>query len=574
MAKIPNTIRRNGIYYVRLRVPKELRDFYTGNEIWRSLKTADPQKARISAPKKVAEIREEFEQKLAISLADENEKRRTIQIIRNNIPRYMQEHFQRELKLDEQERRIAKKDKSSVELYKRTRPKFRSEIGNHLAYGDTAIIEWAADEIIGKEKLHIEKGSPIYDELCQNLLRAQAQAEKIKAGRDSGEFEIARSTLPEELTAPLSNPAISIAANEDERLLTLVPEYLSSREDISKEWRTANERILTNFMSYAGRSIKAGQLDKKLVRNWVNQLKLYPARSSQFKGNELASFQQIIERNDAEKKPCLEFKTINKYLSALSAFMKWLIANDYLVANPCDGMSLPYRKAERKRDPFSMDDLNSIFSSPIYTGCENINTQAGLAKVGAMMVSDHRFWLPLLGLYSGARLGELIQLTCADVQEIGGIMCMSINTNDEKSVKNSNAIRIVPLHPVLLNLGFKGFLEVRSNDGESKRLFPEVHEDSLGRVSSIYSKQFAIYLKRIGVKTNARKSFHSFRHTFIDELRKQGRPQSAIAAIVGHGEMTTTSLYGNLDAFRPQDRLAIICDAKFEGLDFRQLSQK
>ena len=44
-------------------------------------------------------------------------------------------------------------------------------------------------------------------------------------------------------------------------------------------------------------------------------------------------------------------------------------------------------------------------------------------------LDDYRFWLPLLGLYTGARLSELCQLRLGDIREELGVWVISISSS-------------------------------------------------------------------------------------------------------------------------------------------------
>ena len=67
---------------------------------------------------------------------------------------------------------------------------------------------------------------------------------------------------------------------------------------------------------------------------------------------------------------------------------------------------------------------------------------------------------PLIGLYSGMRLEEICQLYCEDIVEKNSIWCFDINQNPskdgtvDKQLKNLNAVRLVPIHDRLRELGF------------------------------------------------------------------------------------------------------------------------
>ena len=76
---------------------------------------------------------------------------------------------------------------------------------------------------------------------------------------------------------------------------------------------------------------------------------------------------------------------------------------------------------------------------------------------GDVRCKDAYFWLPILGYYTGARLGELVQLHLDDVILTGPIPFIRITeeggeqgTAHAKSVNSNAGVRQVPLHPDVL----------------------------------------------------------------------------------------------------------------------------
>jgi integrase len=87
------------------------------------------------------------------------------------------------------------------------------------------------------------------------------------------------------------------------------------------------------------------------------------------------------------------------------------------------------------------------------------------------------FWLPLLGLFTGARLGELAPLTAADVttDQATGIPIITITEDREngRRLKTAASARVVPVHPELVRLGLLRFVEeAKRGIGSEARLFP------------------------------------------------------------------------------------------------------
>lgn len=70
-------------------------------------------------------------------------------------------------------------------------------------------------------------------------------------------------------------------------------------------------------------------------------------------------------------------------------------------------------------------------------------------------------WIPLLGAFTGARRGELVQLRKQDVKlDVASNRHYLLITDEAGSVKTQNAIRQVPIHPNLISIGFLDFVEL------------------------------------------------------------------------------------------------------------------
>jgi len=89
--------------------------------------------------------------------------------------------------------------------------------------------------------------------------------------------------------------------------------------------------------------------------------------------------------------------SINKNIRRLGQLFKWSVQNGYIERNIVEGMSLPETKRQDQyREVFDQEDLVKIFSSPIHKNKEYLHS--------------YYYWLPLLGLYTGARIEELLIL--------------------------------------------------------------------------------------------------------------------------------------------------------------------
>lgn len=231
----------------------------------------------------------------------------------------------------------------------------------------------------------------------------------------------------------------------------------------------------------------------------------------------------------------LSADSVNKILASVSSVLSWCLDNGYLDKNVARGVRAAKPKiASKRRLPFSRDDLSAIFeTSPVFKDGKRPRGGAGHAA----------YWLPVLALYTGARLEELGQLTLDDVSCEGEIHYLDINGDGEgQSVKTQSSIRKVPLHPMVFDLGFADYLVKTRRQGHTD-LFPYVRSKAVKRTAS-FSKWVNRYLRECCGISDPRKVFHSFRHTFKDACRDAGIAKDIHDAITGHTDSSVGSRYG------------------------------
>ena len=185
---------------------------------------------------------------------------------------------------------------------------------------------------------------------------------------------------------------------------------------------------------------------------------------------------------------------------------------------------------------FAMKQRDYIVKNPFlgmnYKNVENVSIKTGVSLIEhqkiivSQHVSDSRslWWLLNLLYYTGVRIGEAIQITASDYieKEDQGklIKCISINNAGNKTVKNSESIRDIPLSDNLLNAGI----------WEEKPIYHWVNNSS---ASNAISKAF----KRVGMNHTA----HDYRYGLSDRLRDlQEVPDHIRFSILGHAHRTMT----------------------------------
>lgn len=262
---------------------------------------------------------------------------------------------------------------------------------------------------------------------------------------------------------------------------------------------------------------------------YVETLKKLPANMNKIPAFRGKSIDEVI----ALTPPPMAIRSVNKNIERISSLFKFATSKPKysLHYNPFSGRSLDDSQTQQ-REPFTVDELIRLFSAAEHA--------QGRYK------TTYSYWLPLMGLLTGARLNELCQLYLTDFELVGGIHCINIrDAEDGQRVKNKSARRLVPIHDKLIELGLVRHVERLRQQGH-ERLFPtlELTEDGYGKLPS---RWFGRFKERCGIVGKHTKVFHSFRHTFISTLLNCDVPETAIAPIVGHeGKLVTSKVYWNV----------------------------
>ena len=248
----------------------------------------------------------------------------------------------------------------------------------------------------------------------------------------------------------------------------------------------------------------------------------------------------------------LELNTVSQRLTTCSSMFKRLYdLSNGEIRNPFFRVSVKCDKSRRNaRQRFTSTDLTTLFNGPIWTQHKYNNT--------------YEYWLPLLLLFTGARIAEILQLENKDIRQTDGTKIWYISVNDtptdheediwkivDKSLKTLSSERCFPIHPKLLELGFLDFC----NALPGNRLFDyKLVGDTFSRAPSRRFNEFI--LERAGVKT-PKKVLYSFRHTTLDILKQNLVHMEIRSQLAGHATRSTTGdIYG--DEFQVNTLLPIL----------------
>lgn len=214
--------------------------------------------------------------------------------------------------------------------------------------------------------------------------------------------------------------------------------------------------------------------------------------------------------------------TIENYYDTWDLLFAWLKDTGKIPQNPVRKPKWSRTIAKRldaergrPRHPYAAVDLEKLF---------NRDRLAALAR-------PEELWLPILALYTGARLESLCRLRTSDFTEYApGCWQVHFDPQYDKCGRN----RDIPLHPALIDAGLIEYIaDVKRLAIEGDYLFPLLGEVA-GRRGHYASKRYGDRRKALGIERG--KDFHSFRTTIISTLEYTRAHHGAKRAFVGHEE--------------------------------------
>ncbi len=505
-------------HYLQKRVPKDLASAYPKPVIKRYLST-DLAEAKQKLPVELARLEQEFAEKRRwrdskpLATLSEIEIERLTAIWLHDV-----------MLEDEDARREGLDDSMDREEPGLTEREFEKMADNHfvgdvwkasLARGSTAVIAHEVEELLVKEGVKLDKQSEAYRRLSMAVLKAAVRAADMIVQRHKGE-------VVDTPTAPNRFTVSATAQDEDGDRLSVVYEKW-------KLERKPPDKTAKDFYAFVRRFIELhGDMPvTKITRRHVVVFKeamlQFPARPS----GPLAKMTvpQILEAVSKDTAiPRLAQTTVNdKALGAISAVLGFAVSNAMIESNPASLVKVAMGEVQKDgRLSYALEHLNTIFRFPIFVGKDRPIGGGGEAAK----------WLPLLALFTGARLEELGQCTVSDCKEEAGIPFLDLTVvEDGKKRKRNSARRRVPIHPELVRLGFLAYVKDRRKAGD-KRLFPHLKSER-SHITSAWSQWWGRYARKHGI-TDKRLVFHSFRHSFKDAGRAALLSVPILHALQGH----------------------------------------
>ena len=213
-------------------------------------------------------------------------------------------------------------------------------------------------------------------------------------------------------------------------------------------------------------------------------------------------------------------RTVNRHLSALRSFFKFLAREGFIKTNPTLILSSP--KLEKHLPSFmTEEEVSKLIESAF---AKNQSDERGLRDRAVLET-----------FYScGLRISELAGLNLEDMDFIGGIA--KVRGKGKKE-------RIVPVGDTAIG-AIRKYLDKRKKQSETLFLNKSGVRISTRGIRNIVVK----YLKLAGIKPGV--SAHTFRHSFATHLLNRGADLRTVQELLGHANLSTTQIYTHLTTER------------------------
>jgi integrase len=484
-------IKRNAVYHLRVGVPVRLQPLLIKKELHFSLKTGNVRLAK----QKAKVLDRAFTEVTGMPV------RKISRISPEQFRQMIRDYVTGKLQEFELEQATAGRGNPG-RLYKQLREYDDGLFHLKLAYTQGCHVQMKGKTVAG---MGIDLSEADHQILCRELLKAdirtlEAASKRLTCELEGTDLESIWKDLgvSKKIHATHNTKSIPEPTNAGPMLADLLADFQEMKVK-SKKWTPNTVRTHTpkmdTMLAQLGADRPVGEISVADVRKMAENIK--------------------------DK----DVSTQRDYLNLAKSVFRYALDNEFVNKNPVLTGMIPPKKLNTREQKLPFDDpgdLSKIFGRgwPEWTAGQ-----------------PARYWLPVLALYTGCRLEELASLYTEHVHKVDGIICIEINDDYDRKVKNLNAIRTVPLHPVVAE-GFAAYVAGAKLNGG--RVFPELRMVNY-KYGHEFSKRFSYYLRKKVEITDPKKVFHSFRHNVSDHLYKKLVTESLIEELTGRAGKTETS---------------------------------
>jgi integrase/recombinase XerC len=270
-------------------------------------------------------------------------------------------------------------------------------------------------------------------------------------------------------------------------------EYLRVEKNYSNHTITAYKTDLNNFNDFlfqSGTKTKIENIDYKVIRSWIVKM---------------------VNDN-------ISNRTINRKISSLKSFYKFLIKTDTIISSPLIAHS-PLKQSKKIQVPFSKEEINTLLDNDYF----NKDYNGTLKKT-----------IILFFYFTGVRRIELISLKSSNV---------NLELSTLKVLGKRNKERIIPILPKLKK-SINFYQELKSKSFKNLDLdLLFISKDGKQLSEKFVYRTVNEYFNLVSPKV--KKAPHVLRHSFATHLINEGADINSVKELLGHASLSATQVYSH-----------------------------
>ena len=270
-------------------------------------------------------------------------------------------------------------------------------------------------------------------------------------------------------------------------------EYLQIEKKYSVNTLHAYKKDLAEFQEFIYENYDKyviENVDYKVIRSWIVQL---------------------VKKN-------LSNRSINRKVSSLKSFYKFLVKTDTISSSPLIAHS-PLKHSKKIQVPFSKDEIGALLDSDFFKSDYK----------GVLQKTIISFFY-----FTGVRRIELINLKTSDI---------NMNSYTIRIMGKRNKERIIPMLPKLKE-SISEYLKIKSqefNNVISDYLF--ISKSGIQLSEKYVYRTVNEYFKLVSPKV--KKAPHVLRHSFATHLINEGADINSVKELLGHSSLSATQVYSH-----------------------------
>lgn len=212
----------------------------------------------------------------------------------------------------------------------------------------------------------------------------------------------------------------------------------------------------------------------------------------------------------------INFRSINRKISALKSFYTFLKKIGQIAVSPMDKGDFSLKTEKKIKLPFSENEIQKVLSDFDEDSFESLRNKAIIELFYA----------------TGIRRSELIELKISD---------LDLSSNQLKVLGKRNKERIVPILPPVKEI-LESYLKIRQEiDVKNSQNMLFLVKNGKKMYPTLVYRIIKSYFSAVTTKKDV--SPHVLRHSFANHLLDKGADLNTIKELLGHSSLAATQVY-------------------------------